>query len=197
MADDPRGVVSASWGDSSKDSFISAKKHFDIFLANEVSNTVDGKSTAFLLFGTETPARPSYETSQKHLIDAKLMKRFAKYLADSAMLLNDKIHKIEFLSASRYLNAIQRDLLDEQASLLNRDNMKIARKELACLFRKRANLFRGGWMLGAMEGIFDYLYAHVTVNPIQRGVGGIYGGGVPPVPDPLTGDEPADLFPTQ
>jgi hypothetical protein len=209
MADDPRGFATPSSVELINQAFIRARKHFDIFLAEEVLNAVDGKATAVLLFGTETPNNPSYESCMKHRIDLKLMNSFADFLAVTARHLNNDGKRLEFRSADRYVasinTAIQRDLLyAPHVSPLNRESMEAVRNRLKGVFRRRPSCprFRGGWLMNAAPTLFDYLHsepeperARVIANAITGGVGRLYSGGEPPALNPRIGDEEADSFP--
>lgn len=133
-------------GASSKDAFATAVQHFDRFLAEELANPDDGTAMAILLFGTETPENPKFETAQKHKINVKLMNRFAKYLAERARWLNNENKPLEFLTADRYLSSIktkiQRELYYEDGekhkSPLSEAKMKAIRNGMVNLFVGRA-----------------------------------------------------------
>jgi hypothetical protein len=166
-----------------------AMHHFDMYLKAEIDEAPDGKAIAFLLFGTETPDNPSYETSQKHRIDLRLMIGFAEYLEERARHPRNNNKKLLFLSADRYLATLQHDLLsplNREISPLNRDDIKIARNCMRFCFDKRARdeqprdeSLRGGWRMEAMHSLFDYLLC----SQLQGG---------PPALAPLNGDNQDD-----
>jgi hypothetical protein len=137
MNRDRRGTAHLTWGTKARESFISAKKHFDRFLT-----AVPDERLAELCdppLGGRT-----YDTMDKENVSYQLFDQFAGYLFYGKWYYN-KERSLSFSSADRYLSSIKNGILrdvivehKENKVLSNDAGMKRIRDGMVKGFKERA-----------------------------------------------------------